>query len=1056
MAPASASSDSPSSSPSSSAAKIHRRTSSGPDLPDMSRQPDQATEPITPVLPSNRAQWTSDHAKNFKNLQNVLLKIRKEMKGRSTDSSRVPSTPFMSMVPFLDELDQSLDCGIFYFAGDDAPKAKQAAQNVMLHVADLCIDLVDAAPFRERRSYLILLLDILRRDDFLPENIMTSQSPSPYSSSSTTNTTAAATTTTTISTSNAVAEDGSHPKRSFLSRIGFGSSSSHRESAVGTDSERKIGELYRDVLFKALIYVLQKLQDPNARRWEFLSFFAGRILALSLFRVPGVKEMLTRLESQFSADPKVYQFLLDHNFRRDDVSLQQETAFLGRIYRFRLYLERLGFCCVDSAFGSSSDSGAAVAEASSNGQHRRSSHHPHQHLSEEQMQQQHLLVRLLSGTHAVANAAAAAPPPSSPATTAAPASARPNAMPPVALPPGLAWIPVMAKSPRFVQEFLEELSRQAVVLCGDDPNAVLWSILPVYPRLVVEFLSNHKLGGCYCTPPLQIPEDWFKASCNLMRDGTLMWPMMLMLLQQTNIYDRESLLKSVQMLDTWFQAMSEFRSTVPSGFDLKSFLLILDKLFDLHHFEITTRTLILIFHGLDAFEGNLRSRYFSEYILSKRVFLRFFLHWHKDVRQCYQRICVYKMVRIAKALDRQHGGVPATSSSLSCSLQPASSNAAAAGSVSTPSLAAAAAASDREAKRQQRMSLTAAFKIKLPGRKRSASSTASESHAGTEAMVSSRNKLSLEEESAPVDAGGFDDVESVQSPTTISPTAEVVPGGGGLRKASSHADLESAQCSSRDSSLEQASARNSSQGDGKRSYDDLAMLGADGHAAAAASAARAQTRAVQSVFPLPPRQLSAEEMTDLLTANRRYSIDSTIAVRSGYSLSGADPALSESRKSFESLAFFRDVVSRQRPGGGRYLFADDGSAGGSRQTASGMLLALQRQTRARCGFMLALQNRTADLGLKAVYDGYIAAVKAVVNGEAAGGAAGSWSLSIPDDLKSYCFWAMADLQEIHAEYDQWLAAVLKSEDELVVFPRLHLPRFQLDAREISAAGERSS
>ena len=61
----------------------------------------------------------------------------------------------------------------------------------------------------------------------------------------------------------------------------------------------------------------------------------------------------------------------------------------------------------------------------------------------------------------------------------------------------------------------------------------------------------------------------------------------------------------------------------------------------MHHFQVTTKTLIFLYSILDTITGNERKEFLSKFL--KENFFELFLHWHQDTRIVFYRILVYKV-----------------------------------------------------------------------------------------------------------------------------------------------------------------------------------------------------------------------------------------------------------------------------------------------------------------------------------------------------------------------------------------------------------------------------
>jgi hypothetical protein len=197
----------------------------------------------------------------------------------------------------------------------------------------------------------------------------------------------------------------------------------------------------------------------------------------------------------------------------------------------------------------------------------------------------------------------------------------------------------LVSDPSFIRTYHRELADQASTICGGGDN-VIWSLLPTYGIYAIKF---SELFG-KMTPEMftetVLPETFY-----IFQNPHMISPMTMTLFSRSNLFDVDTTVHAMDIVDTWFQVMDEFHVHIQPTFDLKSFEALLDDIIDSMHFELIIRCLILVYHSLECFDGRPRLLFFSEWILRKHFF-HFFLHWCCDVRLCFQRICMFKAERL--------------------------------------------------------------------------------------------------------------------------------------------------------------------------------------------------------------------------------------------------------------------------------------------------------------------------------------------------------------------------------------------------------------------------
>eukprot|EP00762_Andalucia_godoyi_P001160 ANDGO_02057.mRNA.2 hypothetical protein SAMD00019534_069540 len=766
------------------------------------------------------------------------------------------------------------------------------------------------------------------------------------------------------------------------------------KSKLGLSKDRsKIANAYKMLLWNALHYALQKAKDPVSRNWEHVSLFTAQVMGLGYYRIPGIQEMTTRMALFLPCTDEQKLFFFDVEYILQDVAKTTAHARRSSIAACLKSLEGVSLSATpqlaDTAASSSSSVAAEASFSSDTDRWRKSESSLEADFRErvfrfrlfaEQLDQPRNLNQIIAD-----------------------------------LSGSTEWMKDYCKSREFLFSFYDDLSEQAILLMGGNPKLVVWSAFPIYRNLVCNFFAPamHK-------SPAHYSEEWSAESAYFLRNPDLVFPMFWLVMKNTNLFDRVGLLRTLDLIDGWFHFVGDWKMKVSSSFPLPAFISILDVLLEISHYEIVLRTLILIFHALDAFCGILRITFFTEFILKKN-FVPLFLHWNREVSMCYQRICVYKLVRITKTfpkkknLKRPNDVFDALESDLPTRADNLFSARPAEVQTSMPDL--------NSDIRSEPWSST--FDVAVPRTSQDDTSVTAPQFPASGTAVSMKD--------------GKKDLK-----TKILRIAKLA------KRSDRSKTHNNSDPSDLPETVEEVDPLLSSSvvkifGESSRRYSiDVVMARKSGYAVEVPSEPSflkgPVTSAAQSGTQLratPSRSLQASKHISYLTpASASHSQLDTLdsGVLAGSSSASTSNLLSS--RDFRKLILSNLPVSHRD----EVLEAVEELAREERDSTI--------PSSSKNGAILGLEERSSDTILKCVFETYVHAVREVV--------AGKHSPLIPLQYEPYCLQALQDLEIVFKEYDAWLRYILASDDADIYYPQLSFPRFVLDEKEVDIASRKSA
>lgn len=116
---------------------------------------------------------------------------------------------------------------------------------------------------------------------------------------------------------------------------------------------------------------------------------------------------------------------------------------------------------------------------------------------------------------------------------------------------------------------------------------------------------------------------------------------------RTSAYDVLVVLNTLSLIEGWFGELQR-KCALPETFDMEFFCRGIGILLDSDHHQIVLRVLQIVYNSADLFNGTFRYMLFGE-LLIKKMFFNLFLHWDPGVRNAFQQVLIFKMVRIKRS-----------------------------------------------------------------------------------------------------------------------------------------------------------------------------------------------------------------------------------------------------------------------------------------------------------------------------------------------------------------------------------------------------------------------
>jgi hypothetical protein len=183
----------------------------------------------------------------------------------------------------------------------------------------------------------------------------------------------------------------------------------------------------------------------------------------------------------------------------------------------------------------------------------------------------------------------------------------------------------------FLREWLEYV-RTAV------PDDMLsWPAIPGYIAFQRAFLLHLMKSTGGFSKALQDLTKTF-----LLIDPALVNSYMRITFSRTSVYEIFAMIDALSSLESWMKELQEHKRPLPPQFDCEYFSTAFDVILEAEHHQIISRILTLFYTYSDLFLGDVRRRLFGDFLLKKHFF-RLFLHWDYNVRNIFQQLLIFKV-----------------------------------------------------------------------------------------------------------------------------------------------------------------------------------------------------------------------------------------------------------------------------------------------------------------------------------------------------------------------------------------------------------------------------
>lgn len=185
---------------------------------------------------------------------------------------------------------------------------------------------------------------------------------------------------------------------------------------------------------------------------------------------------------------------------------------------------------------------------------------------------------------------------------------------------------------RFVERFAHHIGRQFV------RDNVPWHAIPGYRIILHTFLLELKER-----PTVAYPEALIEASCSLLSYRHLITVFVKIVFFKTNIYDYQSVIETLGLVDTWLDKMFVLGHQLPHSFDYNFFTQGLLMILRDEHSVSLAKGLLLVYRQMHMLSQAVREEVIHKYLI-KDNFLRFFCHWNCEVRKVFQYLLIFRIV----------------------------------------------------------------------------------------------------------------------------------------------------------------------------------------------------------------------------------------------------------------------------------------------------------------------------------------------------------------------------------------------------------------------------
>lgn len=174
-----------------------------------------------------------------------------------------------------------------------------------------------------------------------------------------------------------------------------------------------------------------------------------------------------------------------------------------------------------------------------------------------------------------------------------------------------------------------------------------WEYLPGYSRLLYAFLVEMKL-----TKVTHMTDRFKRCLLKMLCNETLLNVFMVMIMKKTNIFEVNSTMATLSILDDCFKRLKKTQRAIPSTFDYKFLLQGIKVVLDSDYEYNISRALIILYNHFNYFVPEF-SMELILYLLSK-YFFKFFFHWSHYLRKIFHTL-VYAKVHMLR--EKEEGSL---------------------------------------------------------------------------------------------------------------------------------------------------------------------------------------------------------------------------------------------------------------------------------------------------------------------------------------------------------------------------------------------------------------
>eukprot|EP01102_Stenamoeba_stenopodia_P008063 TRINITY_DN2288_c0_g1_i1.p1 TRINITY_DN2288_c0_g1~~TRINITY_DN2288_c0_g1_i1.p1 ORF type:complete len:583 (-),score=111.95 TRINITY_DN2288_c0_g1_i1:11-1759(-) len=124
---------------------------------------------------------------------------------------------------------------------------------------------------------------------------------------------------------------------------------------------------------------------------------------------------------------------------------------------------------------------------------------------------------------------------------------------------------------------------------------------------------------------------------------------------RTNVYETTAVMETLSYVDVWFKEIMKADKRLSNDFDVNYFCKAISIMIETEHHQLILRVLTLIYNYAEIFSGKITRKTLLIDVLLKQYFFKLFLHWESSIRNAYQQIIVFKMLRERRSRLQKYG-----------------------------------------------------------------------------------------------------------------------------------------------------------------------------------------------------------------------------------------------------------------------------------------------------------------------------------------------------------------------------------------------------------------